>query len=186
MDELLKDPAMTRRSNAVYASLKGQFGHSTWTLDGTNRCMLPPLKEVEARMLNVWKKNQKAKRDEAQNSAARALTQANDERDVDDELVTDDEDDEDDWTPGAAAAAPRGSGEDRREDGDVTDEDAHYGNLDGVGVSVLRQRLRDEGQERLASVKQSDLPAGTASSGAGKSEATRELLRRRLARVLAG
>ena len=82
----------------------------------------------------------------------------------------------------AAAASEDGGSPDEGED--AIDSDAHYGALDGVGVAVLRQRLRDEGEGCLATVKQADLPAGTPSSGAGKSEATKELLRRRLAWVL--
>ena len=77
-ERLLDDPRFTRRSNAVYEALKVDFGHAT-TPDGKT-CLMPPLKDVEARMLTAFKRTQQAKqqalRDAAQDSAARALAAA--------------------------------------------------------------------------------------------------------------
>jgi len=66
-----------------------------------------------------------------------------------------------------------------------SEEDAHYAALGGVQVAVLRARLRENDNEALATVKQSDLAPSTPSAGPAKSAAVKELLRRRLARVLA-
>ena len=66
-----------------------------------------------------------------------------------------------------------------------SEEDAHYAALGGVQVAVLRARLRENDNEALATVKQGDLAPSTPSAGPAKSAAVKELLRRRLARVLA-
>jgi hypothetical protein len=50
---------------------------------------------------------------------------------------------------------------------------------------VLRQRLRAADQADLATVAQAALPRGTPATGPAKSAAVKDLLRRRLARVLA-
>jgi hypothetical protein len=54
-----------------------------------------------------------------------------------------------------------------------------------IGPRKLQELLRAEGEVALASVKQTDLPAGTPTSGPIKSTAIVALLRRRLATVLA-
>ena len=182
-DNLLQNPTLSRRSNAVYERLKHEFGHDVHA-DG--RCALPPLKDVEARMLNVWKKKQKAARDAAQDSAAQALVQAvNDEGGVDEEEQQENlvitfpwEDGSEDTS--TVAAAPRGSAGDGG-----TSADAHYGALGGVKVARLRELLRERGEAPLATVKQSDLPPDTPPSGPARSAAVLEILRRRLACVLA-
>ena len=51
-------------------------------------------------------------------------------------------------------------------------------------VSALRSQLRAHGKDSLAVVKNADLPIGTPPSGAEKTEATKRLLRRRLAQVI--
>ena len=70
-ERLLDDPRFARRSNAVYEALKVDFGHAT-APDGKT-CLMPPLKNVEARMLTAFKRKQQALRDAAQDSAARAF-----------------------------------------------------------------------------------------------------------------
>ena len=52
-------------------------------------------------------------------------------------------------------------------------------------VSVLRQGLREQGWPEQATVQTSDLPHGTPTSGNGKADAVKEVLRRRLAHVWA-
>ena len=137
-------------------------------------------------MLNVWKKKQKAARDAAQDSAAQALVQAvNDEGGVDEEEQQENlvitfpwEDDSEDTS--TVAAAPRGSAGDGG-----TSADAHYGALGGVKIARLRELLRERGEAPLATVKQSDPPPDTPPSGPARSAAVLEILRRRLACVLA-
>jgi hypothetical protein len=193
-ERLLDDPRFARRSNAVYEALKVDFGHAT-TPDGKT-CLMPPLKDVEARMLTAFKRKQQALRDAAQDSAARALAAAaaadvpEDAGDAaEEELIAD-------GKPAPAADGAASDATATAEEGaqpaapGARDEhtslvDAHYAALADVGVAVLRQRLRENDEEAQATVNQSALPAGTPPSGPGKSAAVRELLRRRLAGVLA-
>ena len=105
MDELLNDSVLTCRSNAVYERLRSRFGHSV-AADG--RPMLPPLKDVEARVLAVFKNKQKQARDAAQDGAAIALAravEADHGADEDGEVMTDDEGEADTVVAGAAGAA---------------------------------------------------------------------------------
>ena len=184
MDELLNDPALTRRSNAVYERLRSRFGHSV-AADG--RPMLPPLKDVEARMLAVFKNKQKQARDAAQDGAAIALAravEADHGADEDGEVMTDDEGEADTVVAGAAGAAADGGAAVVGAPAQ-SEEDMQYGALDGATVAVLRQRLRAADQADLATVAQAALPRGTPATGPAKSAAVKDLLRRRLARVLA-
>lgn len=196
IDQLLEDPRFARRSNAVYEALKVDFGHAT----ENGKCLLPALKHVEARMLTAFKKKQQAKRDAAQDAAARALAAAaagdvpDESADDDDELIADDNANEEpeEGTSAASADTAESAGSAATGPGnggvgggtEPSEEDAQYAALDGSGVAVLRARLRENDQEALATVKQSDLPPGTASAGPAKSAAVKEILRRRLARVL--
>ena len=176
LDELLKDPALNRRSNKVYEKLKHEYGHS---LDDEQKMKLPPLKDVESRMLALFKRKKQQERDHAQDKAARAVARAagGDVDQSDDDTASDSGDDADDGdTPMADADGSVAS------EGD--DVEMHFGSLDGVSVSVLRQRLRASGNTALATVKNADLPAGTG-TGPEKSAATCLILRRRLAGVLA-
>ena len=101
---LLEDPRFARRSNAVYEALRVDFGHAT----ENGKCLLPPLKDVEARMLTEFKKKQQAKRDAAQDGAARALAAAaagdvpDESANGDYELIADD-DEEPEEAPAAGA-----------------------------------------------------------------------------------
>ena len=52
----MKNPANQRRNAAVYDKLKATYGHA---LGDDGRLKLPPRKDVDARMLNLWKKRQK-------------------------------------------------------------------------------------------------------------------------------
>ena len=165
-DALLEDPRFARRSNAVYEALKVDFGHAT----ENGKCLLPPLKDVEARMLTAFKKKQQAARDGAQDSAARALAAAA-AADVPDEGVDSDEDEIVGYDDGTRAAPAAGGGSDSTAagsggggGGDATgagdsseteqsEEDAHYAALGGVQVAVLRARLRENDNEALNLVR---------------------------------
>ena len=196
-ERLLDDPRFARRSNAVYEALKVDFGHAT-TPDGKT-CLMPPLKDVEARMLTAFKRKQQALRDAAQDSAARALAAAaaadvpEDAGDAaEEELIADHRVPEPAPAADGAASDAAATAEDGAQpaapgarDEHTSLVDAHYAALADVGVAVLRQRLRENDEEAQATVNQSALPAGTPPSGPGKSAAVRELLRRRLAGVLA-
>jgi pentatricopeptide repeat protein len=105
--------------------------------------------------------------------AARVVDWSSDER-------TGPADDGGEGTPEAATPS-----DDRGVTRSDNDENAHFAALDGVEVSVLRERLRREGQAPLATVRQADLPAEMPTTGAVKSAAVQLLLRRRLASVLA-
>ena len=63
--------------------------------------------------------------------------------------------------------------------------DFHLERLRSSSVAELRRLLRDAGEATLATVKQADLPEGTAATGPEKSTAVRALLRSRAATVLA-
>ena len=106
------------------------------------------------------------------------------------ELIADD-DEEPEEAPAAgadttaSADSTTGPGNGGGDGTELSEEDAHYAALDGVQVAVLRARLRENDNEALATVKQGDLAPGTPLAGPAKSAAVKELLRRRLARVLA-
>ena len=187
-DELMKDPRLERRSNRVYERMQVQFGTS---LDGDGKCMLPSADAVEKRMLATFRKKKEQQRDNAQDSAARALARevANGNHEEEGEIVVSDDDADGPDDAGADDGdEDGGSGAAEKEPEDLaqpSDETVHYAALAGVNVTVLRQRLRDSGETALATVKQSELPAGTPESGNAKSEAVKRLLRERLARILA-
>ena len=112
--------------------------------------------------------------------AARAA--GTDEGDDGSVVGSDDEGDDDDTnadpagsdiTAGEAAAAGDNG------DGAVK---SHYDNLEGAKVSELRARLR-EGNAELATVRAADIDSGL--EGPAKSAAVLDVLRQRLAQVLA-
>jgi hypothetical protein len=175
-DEIIKQPAFQRRGQAVYEELKKYYGYA---LDDDGKCVLPSMKDVENRMLNAWKRAQKSKRDAAQDSAARALARkARDAGVADDETDTGiiDSDDND---------SNDGDGDHPMTEGSTpqTAFQLHFVNLAGIKVGDLRERLHAKHHSKI--VYAADLPAGTPPSGTQKSAAVLNILRERLARVLA-
>ncbi|EGB05719.1 hypothetical protein AURANDRAFT_66204 [Aureococcus anophagefferens] len=154
-----------------------------------------PISAVETRMLNIWKKTKKEARDAAQNSAARDVARAARAAGVaavdDDEVPSSDDDADDpmemDTSPDGDANADGGAdgGADAAND-DPTD--GYMAQLAGVGVRELRRRLREERGDStpLASVRAADLAPSDLRTGESKAQATLDLLRQRLATVLAG
>ena len=179
MDEILKDPTMSRRGQAVETALHAQFRTA---LDENDLPEMPLLKAVEARMITAWKNNEKSKARAAQDEAALELARKVGEE-PDEELESDDEPPGEGDDP--SDSAPKGSGG----DGDTTSDNmrevtqAHFDSLSGVTVTRLRERLRLLNEAALATVKDTDLPEGIA--GTEKSAAVVVVLRGRLASVLA-
>lgn len=183
---IMKETDLERRSNGVYRKLQEKFRHA---IDARRerkpRPMLPSVKSVENRMLTRFKNKRESERREAQDKAARALAReaaVGDESALGEIVVSDDEDapDEDalDEDLPEVQQAPT-------ENRDESDEAVHFAALDGVTVTVLRQRLRESGKSELATVKADALPPGTPTEGPAKSAAVLRLLRERLARSLA-
>ena len=202
MDELMKNPANQRRNAAVYDKLKATYGHA---LGDDGRLKLPPRKDVDARMLNLWKKRQKEARAAAQDAGARALARAlgggggGGADDEDEPISSDEEEDGGDDRHGGGddGRRERGDGDAARAaTGDAAAaaaaaettanaEEEIFKSLDGSKAADLRTRLRSLGESTLATVKADDLPIATPDTGPAKSAAVILLLRRRLARVLA-
>ena len=179
-DDIVKQPAFERRGQAVFEELKKIYGYA---LDDEGKCVLPSMKDVENRMINAWKRKEKSKREAAQDSAARVLARASRDAgeandDDDDDEIIDSDADEEGVANGDVGVSPitRGSAQ-------PTAFDAHFSNLAGIKVTMLRARLRDMEQPDNACA--ADLPADTPSSGAEKSAAVLYVLRRRLALFLA-
>ena len=184
LDELLEDPVNTRRIANVANALKATY---EFHVDDSGLPTMPPQKDIEARMVALWKKKTKVARDTAQNKAARGLARVAraagvDDGDEDEVLSDDDDDDDDDDEADADADANMGATTDV---GATTD--GHYAQLSSLGVSELRRRLREERGEKtpLASVRASDLASDDLATGSAKALATLKLLRHRLAAVYA-
>ena len=184
LEALLMNPSYERRVFAVRGRLKENHRYE---LDLNGRVVLPPLKVIESKTIAIFKRKKEARRNNAQNSAARAVARAaraagTDEGDDDSVVGSDDEGDDDDTnadpagsdSTGGEAAAAGDNG-----DGAVK---SHYNNLEGAKVSELRARLR-EGNAELATVRAADIDSGL--EGPAKSAAVLDVLRQRLAQVLA-
>ena len=178
LEALLQNPSYERRVFAVRERLKESHRYD---LDSNKRVVLPALKVIESKMIAIFKRKKEARRNEAQNSAARAMTRAaraagTDEGDDDSVVDSDDE--------GNGETDPTDSGDAVGEAATASDDGfkVHYGSLDGAKVSELRARLRQNDAE-LATVRAADIDSDLV--GAAKSAAVLDVLRQRLARVLA-
>ena len=178
LEALLQNPSYERRVFAVRERLKESHRYD---LDSNKRVVLPALKVIESKMIAIFKRKKEARRNEAQNSAARAMTRAaraagTDEGDDDSAVDSDDE--------GNGETDPTDSGDAVGEAATASDDGfkVHYGSLEGAKVSELRARLRQNDAE-LATVRAADIDSDLV--GAAKSAAVLDVLRQRLARVLA-
>ena len=189
-DKILEDPAMERRSDHVETSLHALFPHA---LTADNKPKVPSLKEIDAYMINAFKKKNTQFRTDAQNAAARALAQAAAAAlGGDNDAISSDNDEEDDPDADGATAAPSPisptppappvPAPNHPSATGVDDDIDDVALLQRVGVSELRRQLREKGAGAI--VKQSDLPPDTPASGTSKSAAVHLVLRKRLAPLL--
>ena len=86
-----------RRTSDVSFAVRERLKEShRYDLDSNKRVVLPALKVIESKMIAIFKRKKEARRNEAQNSAARAMTRAaraagTDEGDDDSVVDSDDE-----------------------------------------------------------------------------------------------